>query len=100
MAVVSGLTSHRVPLDRCPATPRPSVALAGATRRCFALLGAFPARRDEALRGALGVGGGVRVGQSVGWAEVAYVGDRALCSATGRCSDLLWSDPHCCLVLW
>ena len=34
-------------------------------QRCFALLGAFPARRDEALRGALGMRGvgGVRTGQ-------------------------------------
>ena len=37
----------------------------GATRRCFALLGAFPARRDEALQGALGIGGDGR--GSGGW---------------------------------
>ena len=73
MAAVSGRTSPRVPLDRYPATPRPRdhhFAWPGATRRCFALLGAFPARRDEALRGALGIGGDgrgrVRVGRSGG----------------------------------
>jgi hypothetical protein len=41
------------------------MALAGATWRCFALL-AFPARRDEDLRGALGIGGGGRGGVWVG----------------------------------
>eukprot|EP00966_Prymnesium_polylepis_P325566 7381537-Prymnesium_polylepis.1 len=39
------------------------MALAGATRRCFALLGAFPARRGEDLRGALGVGRDGRDGE-------------------------------------
>ena len=36
------------PSTDAPRTRDPSVALAGATRRCFALLGAFPAQRDEA----------------------------------------------------
>jgi hypothetical protein len=68
MAAVSGRMSPRMPLDRCASRTRdPSVALAGATRRCFALLGVSPARRDEALRGALGVGVGVEACGSVGW---------------------------------
>ena len=58
-----------------PRTRDPHFVWPGATRRCFALLGAFPARRDEALRGALGVGGdgrgGVRVGS--GLASGAWV---------------------------
>ena len=60
MAALSGRTSPRIPLDRYPANPRPPLRIA---RRDAALLcsaGAFPARRDEALRGALGVGGGGR----------------------------------------
>eukprot|EP00966_Prymnesium_polylepis_P325139 7381122-Prymnesium_polylepis.2 len=69
MVAVSGRTSPRIPLDRCPANPRPPLRMA---RRDAALLcsaGAFPARRDEAVRGALGVG----VGEcgSVGWAGTA-----------------------------
>ena len=62
MAAVSGRMRPRIPLDRCPANPYPPLrmALAGATRRCFALLLAFPARRDEALRGALGIKEGGR----------------------------------------
>ena len=71
MAAVSGRMRARIPLDRCPANLRP---LRGSGRRDAALLcsaGAFPARRDEDLRGALGVGGGGggRVGWVVGWAS-------------------------------
>jgi hypothetical protein len=64
MAVLSGQTSPRVPLAHCVA-PRirdPHFVWPGATRRSFALLLAFPARRDEALRGSLGVGGDGREG--------------------------------------
>ena len=69
MVAVSGRMSLRVSLDRCPARSArdPSVALPGATRRCFALLLAFPARRrDDDLRRALGVGGDGRGGVRVG----------------------------------
>ena len=60
MAAVSGRMSPRVPLVhmRSPANPRPTSY--GSGRHDAALLcsaEAFPARRDEALRGALGVGG-------------------------------------------
>ena len=60
MRVFWGRMVAPVPLDSCPAREPLRMALAGATRRCFALLLAFPARRDEALRGALGIGGGGR----------------------------------------
>ena len=66
MRVFWGRMVAPVPLDSCPAREPLRMALAGATRRCFALLLAFPARRDEALRGALGVGGGGR-GRSTMW---------------------------------
>ena len=62
MAAVSGRMSLRIPLDRCPAR---SARHRGSGRRDAALLcsaEAFPARRDEALRGALGVGGDGREG--------------------------------------
>ena len=70
-----------VPLDSCPAREPLRMALAGATRRCFALLGAFPARRDEALRGALGVGGGGRV-------RVNWSGGLRLLVREGLCAVL------------
>jgi len=84
---VSGLTRSRV-----TDAPRPPLrmALAGATRRCFALLGTFPTRRDEDLRGALGVGGDGR-GEVVlcfGPTCVLSLCGAVLCS-TRRCFDLL-----------
>ena len=45
-----------IALDDAPLDMRATVALTGATERCFALL-AFPAQRNEDPRGALGVGG-------------------------------------------
>lgn len=47
MRVFWGRMVAPVPLDSCPAR-EPHFVWACATRRCFALLGAFPARRDEA----------------------------------------------------
>ena len=67
MAALSGRMRARIPLDRCPANPR---SLRGSGRRDAALLwsaGAFPARRDEALRGALGIGGDGRGGVEFSW---------------------------------
>eukprot|EP00966_Prymnesium_polylepis_P091819 2125572-Prymnesium_polylepis.1 len=73
MAVVSG----RMPLCEAPRPMPPEPANPtsyGPARRGAALIcwGAFPARRDDELRGALGIGGdgrgGVRVGRSGGMA--------------------------------
>ena len=93
------------PMPRDPATPT-SYGPACVTRRCFALLGAFPARRDEALRGALGVGGNgggrVGVGRSggMGRAPALCVGPVlrpyacVWCAVRrGACFDLLWVWP-------
>ena len=74
------------PMPREPAT---HFVWPGATRRCFALLLASPARRDEDLRGAHGVGGdgrgGVWVGRSGGVGLVVCV----IVRLRGP-SDLLW----------
>jgi len=94
MAAVSGRMSPRVPLDRCPARSArdPHFVWPGATRRSFALLLAFPARRDEAPRGALGVGGdereGVRIGRLDGDCCPAHERGCVLCDAVLLC-DLL-----------
>ena len=80
MAVLSGRMSPRVPLDRCPL--KPHFVWPGATRRCFDLLGAFPARRDDGLRGALGIGGGGRGGVRI---VVGRVGWRCLCATDVLC---------------
>ena len=71
MAVLSGQTSPRVPLDRCPATPTSyGLARRGAALLCWGLSRRGAMKLDEALRGALGVGGdgreGVRIGRSGG----------------------------------
>ena len=71
------------------------MALAGATRRYFDLLLAFPARRDEALRGALGVGGGCgRAGGSVdrwGW-DCCPARERCCCAVRRGAALICWMD--------
>ena len=88
MRVFWGRMVAPVPLDSCPAREPLRMALAGATRRCFALLGAFPARRDDGLQGALGIGGvgrgRVRVGRSGGVGLLVC-----------HDSDLLWRRVAC-----
>ena len=86
----------------CPSTDTPLDLHAthfvwpGATRRCFALLLASPARRDEALRGErLGsVGLGVGSCESVGWIRTGVgVGVLLICcerrSAMRTCEERL-----------
>ena len=87
MAAVSGRMSPRVsigyPLTDTPRPRDPSVALTGATRRCFALL--WLSRRGAMrLLGCVGVG----VGEcgSVGW--VGWVGPLARAPFALACSDL------------
>ena len=90
MAVVSGRMRPRIPLDRCPANPRP---LRGSDQRDAALLcsaAAFPRRGAMRLCGERLGSVGVGVVGSVGWDGTASWTLVAL-----ACSDLLVAARRC-----
>ena len=90
MAALSGRKRPRVALDRCPANPRPPLRMARRNAALLCSAEAFPARRDEGLRGALGVG---RVGWDCFFSPVFCVGMLSLtllCGASQLTKDRIW----------
>ena len=84
------------PLAHMRSPANPTLYGPGATRSCFALLGAFPARRDEALRGALVVWVWARAGRVARLCFLRVQPRSLLCCATRRCFDPAVSDAALC----